>query len=103
MALKKFFHAVVQVAGDGVATTFTLNLANDPYFIPNNVITVPSEMVNWFVNKTSTPPTALYLSQTYSVNGRPFTATLANQVVTITYATPIPDNNLDVVYIGLLF
>jgi hypothetical protein len=103
MALKKFFHAVVQVAGDGVATSFTLNLANDPYLVPNDVIAAPAEMVNWFVNKTSTPPTALYPTQTYSLNNRSFTATLVNQVVTITYATPIPDNNLDVIFLGLLF
>jgi hypothetical protein len=104
MAIRKMFQISIQVVGDGVSNSFSIDLAANPYLVMHYALPFTSELVNWFTDKTSAVPTSIDADRTYSDYHGTVNVTLLNKVLTITYPdTIVAARNTDTVYVGLLF
>jgi hypothetical protein len=102
MAIRKAQTIVLQVVGDGTSTSFSVDLATNPYLV-TSYGPQSGTLVNWFSDKTSAPPVTVDNDGTGSEHGN-VTAALSGTVLTVTYlGTPVPLRNFDLVTVILIW
>jgi hypothetical protein len=96
MAIGIGVQIVFEVVGDGSQTVFTLDLLKQPYGFELPASTTPTV---WFSDdrKATSPVSA------FAPAGEPYSASLSDTVVTVTFSTAPPVNALTQANVNLIF